>query len=89
MNTFNDLPKSKLTQTEKITINEKETMCTVWDMYDSYNGSASDNTLSKEKSSDEKENKKTTTKDANRPDSSAIAKSTKSFSVGTGSGTSK
>lgn len=35
INTFNDLPKIKNTQTERITISEKGAWCTLWDMYDS------------------------------------------------------
>jgi len=37
INTFNNLPKTKTTQTEKITINEKGIWATAWDMFDSEN----------------------------------------------------
>lgn len=36
INTFNNLPKVKNTQTDRITINEKGSWCTLWDMYDSH-----------------------------------------------------
>lgn len=38
INTFNDRPKLKSTQTDRITINEKGVDCSLWDMYDSFNG---------------------------------------------------
>jgi len=36
MNTFNDLPKNKMTQTTKITHHDASSYATVWDMYDTY-----------------------------------------------------
>ena len=52
INTFNDLPKIKSTQTEKLVINEKNVWCTAWDMYDSYNTEESNqpNGVTREKS---------------------------------------
>jgi dynein intermediate chain 4, axonemal len=37
INTFNDPAKTKSTQTERITINEKSAWCTSWEMYDTFN----------------------------------------------------
>ncbi|CAF0853290.1 unnamed protein product [Brachionus calyciflorus] len=54
INTFNDLPKIKSTQTEKLVISEKGVLCTAWDMYDSYNPDEATNPNSVDKALDDK-----------------------------------